>query len=414
MATAAARAADKLLREPALVIGSAPPDARDLDLLVRAGARDELAAALRADGFEDLAGMLVRLAECGCEAVELIPAEDWGLPAEELDALFGEGVPLAGHQRLLLPAPHHVLLILARRYVTDLRGVLDEKRRARVASATEADPGAWKTAAARAGAWGARDALERLRGAYEDGREPPLALRARRRLRRPRRGTLVTLSGLDGSGKSSQAEALQKALDVLGYDAVVVWTSLVAHPALGAAGEPVKRLLRRLRRVSPPSAAEGWAQPADAPSSDPGRALRQRSAVLTQVWATYVALVNAWWQARATTPQLARGRVVICDRWTLDSKVQMRYQYGAERGFGFQARLVRLLSPRPARAFLLDISAGEAVRRKPEYTLEQNERRRSLYLADHVRLGVDRLDGERPQDELCAEIARAVAKTLEK
>src|SRR5439155_7587165 len=95
------------------------------------------------------------------------------------------------------------------------------KTPARLASILADQPDAFKEARRSAPAWGATQALDAL----EDG--------SRRRLpSRPRRGTLITLSGLDGAGKSSQATALRHALDRLGHDAVVEWSSLSQHPPL--------------------------------------------------------------------------------------------------------------------------------------------------------------------------------------
>ena len=113
-------------------------------------------------------------------------------------------------------------------------------------------------------------------------------------------------------------------------------------------------------------------------------------------------------QARAVAPHLWRGRVVICDRYTLDSKVHLRYAYGEERAFGFQAALIGHLSPRPDLAYLLDVSPETASTRKRDYPLEENARRGNLYLEEAEGLGVRRLDGERPREEICAQLAREV------
>ena len=389
------------------MFGSLPPDGRDLDLVLPDATAAELRRRLADTGWTLRGVTAARFEGCRADVVDLVPVSDWQLSPAEEAALLAEATPLGDFERLKRPAAHHALLILARRVARN-PAVLNDKRRERVRAALTEDPAAWERAAAAAPAWDAESSLALLRALYEGAAAP-----RRRRLPRLRRGTLVTFSGLDGSGKSFQAERLHETLEALGYDVEVAWTSLVAHPALGAVGEPVKRLLRRLARRGEAAPPVEWAQPASVTSADPARALRQRSGALTQVWAAYVAVVNAWWQSRATRPHLARGKVVICDRWTLDSKVQMRYQYGAERRFGFQARLVRLLSPRPAKAFLLAISPEEAVRRKPEYTLEQNALRARLYAEDYAALGVERLDGELPKDELCAHIAQEVWAALD-
>src|SRR5207302_6303203 len=91
--------------------------------------------------------------------VELVPAESWGLPAAELERLFAEATPLPGASQLVEPAPHHALLIAARKR----GGRLDAKLRTRVARQLERDRGAWEAAEAGAGRWRAERALVGLR-----------------------------------------------------------------------------------------------------------------------------------------------------------------------------------------------------------------------------------------------------------
>ena len=60
--------------------------------------------------------------------VEVVPADDWGLPGAEVEELFGAAHPLDGAAKVLEPGPAHALLILAR------RGYLKPKARVRAAS----------------------------------------------------------------------------------------------------------------------------------------------------------------------------------------------------------------------------------------------------------------------------------------
>jgi thymidylate kinase len=106
--------------------------------------------------------------------------------------------------------------------------------------------------------------------------------------------------------------------------------------------------------------------------------------------------------------------VVICDRYILDSKVQLRYDYGESRRFAFQMWLIRLLSPKADRSFLLDVSPETASARKADYDLSENARRARLYAEESSRLGVRRVDAERPRCEVCAELAADVWSALEK
>jgi thymidylate kinase len=395
--------------------------------------RTRVEAALASAGFVDHEDTWVRFANCTVEVVDVVPVEHWGLPPAEQKALFDESRPLDGWANLRRPAPHHALLILARRVAAG-DGRLDAARRARLEEALEEDTGAWAIAQRRAPSWGATVALEVL-GAFRrrGGRATPArraaavaerwqtsghsrAISWSRALRtvRPqhRRGHVVAICGLDGAGKSSQAAALAEVLERLGHESLTRWTRISQNPSLPLVAAPVVRLLSLARPdpVAPPPV------PADL---DPSRLatssqrLRQRSRILTAGWATVVAVTNGLAQRRATSPHLRRGRLVVCDRWTLDSAVHLRYRYGESRRFGFQVALIRLISPRPLSTVFLDIPAKTAYARKDDhYDVGQLRRQQRLYEEEHRRAGARRLDGERSRDELCADIARLVTAEL--
>lgn len=383
MSTSALAVVDAAVQGRALVVGTPPPAGRDLDVLVRGDDAARLEDALRGAGYVELGGRWARFADCSVDVVDVQTADSWRLPAHEVDALFDAAVSIDGTNRLARPDGAGTVLIEARRWM--LGGLLTDKRRARIADAGEV----WDEVARRAPAWGVEAALAVVRG--ETAGAAPAARRWRRRLGR-RLGVVVAFSGVDGSGKSSQAESLQTALQRLGYDAVGVWTRITINKSINAVGDPVKRL-----------------------ASDPGRvrAFRQRHPSVNFVWISYVALVNALAVRRATTPHLLRGRVVVCDRYTLDSAAHLKYKYGADRDYRFQVWLIRLLTPRPLRSYFLDVPAPTALARKNEkYTPEQMELLVSLYRDECGELGVRRLDGEARREELCREVALDVATAL--
>jgi thymidylate kinase len=418
---------DSLIDERAVVFGSLPPAGRDLDLLLRPAAEAALVAGLPQKGFVSKRGIWARFGACTVEIIEAVPAASWRLPAGELSALFEQAIPLEGYRHLVRPAPHHRLLVLAVK-VARQGAHLDGNRLQRLEEALAEDPAAWDEAARRAPLWHADDDLAGLRQTWEATarqhaasgkrstragrrRTPRRALRRLARLWR-RRGTLITLSGLDGCGKSSQAEHLREALERLGHDAEVVWTSIASHP------EALNRLKRRLNAAIGLVFRDRRGQPADgAPDrnvEDRAKALRRRSRLLTFAWSTVIAVINARRQSRATRRHLWRGRVVVCDRFTLDSVVHMRYAYGEHRSFGLQEALIRALSPRPQRSYFLDVAAEVASARKPDYPVEENATRARLYREECRRLGAVVLDGERPREDLCAEIGSDVWGLLPK
>ncbi len=379
-----------------LVYGSLPPEGRDLDLLARPAQETQLAEALERAGFERHGRTWARFHDCGVDVVEVTPATGWRLPERELEALFDDATPLAGATSIVAPSAPHTLLILAR--LLGRRG-LPEKRRARFERAA-ATAGAWDEARSRAAAWGVEAQLAELAGGAPAHRAP----------RRPKRGHIVALSGLDGAGKSTQARHLAATLERLGHEVVVIWTPLASNPGLKKLSGPARAVLGLLARRGlggdvARRSVEGESLVAVPDAGHGGRA----KTTITLAWATLVALANAASQARRAAPHLARGRIVIFDRYVLDSAVHLRYLYGEQHGFRIQEGLVRLLSPKPLRAFFLDAEpATVAARKRLQYDLGQLQAQVDLYRANCARLGVARVDGEQPLEDVCRRLARDV------
>jgi thymidylate kinase len=235
-----------------------------------------------------------------------------------------------------------------------------------------------------------------------------------RALRRPR-GAVIALSGLDGAGKSTQALALRDTLELLGHETTIAWTRIIWDDALWRAALPVKGALTRSlqalavarSRLSPRrhAALRTSAGAESAEPEDRVKRIREGSALLTHAWTMVIALVNGCSERRLTQRHLRRGAIVICDRYTLDSIVALRFSYGPHRRFRAQRALIAALAPTPQRAYLLDVRPETAYERKGEGGVEWLDAHRRLYREEHVELGVRLLDGERRPDDLCAEIA---------
>src|SRR5439155_25720630 len=91
---------------------------------------------------------------------------------------------------------------------------------------------------------------------------------------RPRRGTVITLSGLDGAGKSSQAAALCETLDRLGYDVETAWTRINWDDLIWRIGPPLKRRAALPFRLVPKRRTEVSETEVHA---DPVKEMRERS-----------------------------------------------------------------------------------------------------------------------------------------
>jgi len=366
-------------------------------------------------------------------SVDLNPAERWGRRDAELAALFAEARPLDGMAHIGRPAPHHVLLLAARRLAR--HGVMDAKRRARIERALVEDPDAWEVAWERAPQWGLRPALSVLQATYDTGAAVPRLTRARalasllragggglwgevlaRRVRSklPRRTRVVSISGLDGAGKSSQTKALQQTLEALGVDVIVDWMPLGHSPRyrtirlLRTSVNTALRLGKQVRGSNGSLPGRDAAAARGKPTS-PAKALRQRSKAVTHSWATVVALHQALQHRKTTLRHLGSGKIVIFDRYTLDAAAQLRYFYGSRHGFRFQKWLVQRVSPKARRSYFLEVRPETAFARKEHhYDFEGLRKHAELYAEEAPRLPVVRLDGERPREELSEQIAREV------
>jgi len=397
---------------PVVIVGSLPPDARDLDLLVRPDDEAAIVRALRGAGFVRDGESWARFTGCTATEVELLPAQSWALPAAELDSLFAESVPLPGFERLAAPAPHHRVLIGATRLV-GRSGHLAPRHRARVLATTSEHPEAWERAEARAEAWEATDGLARLSRALA-GEAPPLYGRvpaALRRVRATLRPQVIALSGIDGSGKSLQARALAETLARLGRPAGVVWTPLANEAWLNHLVRPVKRVLALVPGLRPPPAVVDPGRREVA--SNPWHVLRHRSPALTSVWVTIVALANAWSLGRGVLRNAWAGRVIVADRYHLDSAVRMRFLYDEKRSFGLLRRVAGALSPAPRLSFFLDVEPATSLARKDDgWSLEELVTQARIYREEQESFGAEHLDGSRPSEELCSHIAEKVWRSL--
>ncbi len=99
------------------------------------------------------------------------------------------------------------------------------------------------------------------------------------------------------------------------------------------------------------------------------------------------------------------GRTVICDRYALDLMVDgMSDLHDSLTGMRFGFKLLRLL-PRPDRAFLIDIDAESAFRRKPDMpSVSYNVERIRFYLSLSDGAGVRVMDGRRSPEEIHREV----------
>lgn len=216
---------------------------------------------------------------------------------------------------------------------------------------------------------------------------------------RGQRGFVVSVSGIDGSGKTLRVRSLASAFEISEIDARTYWSRFgssarrggpARQPSEGAGGsDTAASLERRRRRLRNPAVRFGWLTYHLA-----GLVLRYNLQVRLKRW--------------------LRG-VVICDRYLYDAAVEIGASLPDHPGLSRWAggALIRLC-PRPDVAWLLDVPASLGVERQADESRsaaarEELSRQRLKYLslAGTCGLKVITTDGE-PQEAT----SRVVRETL--
>ncbi|HEV3310730.1 MAG TPA: nucleotidyltransferase family protein [Chloroflexota bacterium] len=175
---------------------------------------------------------------------------------------------------------------------------------------------------------------------------------------RPQNSGLFTLSGIDGSGKTRQAEGLLDAFEVCHLRTRVMWARLGATPLM-------HRVSRVWRKDGSGERTIGGSSPAVEDEVQSSRFKVQSSRANPRgfpraMWALASSVDFALWLLRIRW-RLVRGDIVVADRYMCDFDVELSVKLAS------QTRLRRVIlaalktiAPRPRRAFLLDVGPDEA------------------------------------------------------
>lgn len=144
------------------------------------------------------------------------------------------------------------------------------------------------------------------------------------------RGLFITLEGIEGSGKSTQAHLLSERLREHGLAVVAL-----REPGGTPIGEGVRRLLLD----------------------------REHSAMAAETEALLYAAARAQMVHEEVMPALAKGMAVVCDRYVDSSIAYQCYGRGLAREFVYDINHWATAALEPNLTVLLDLSVEEGLRR---------------------------------------------------
>lgn len=215
------------------------------------------------------------------------------------------------------------------------------------------------------------------------------------------RAGLIFLTGLDGSGKTTQAKRLIEVAPEGWTYRWVRWEPWLTRPLMSLARHTL-------------SPAGGGQRPEDdqghARFRDRKRGLFRRR-WLRAVWTTVVLLEylpQAWW--RLAVP-MVRGRTIVCDRYWPDVLVDlaMNYGTGSEGVEQLAGHPLLNLFPAPSTVVYFDVDPQVGYDRKRDGTpLAYLEDRHPVYHAWAERAGAIVLDANRPLEDVQAALREAL------
>jgi thymidylate kinase len=212
-----------------------------------------------------------------------------------------------------------------------------------------------------------------------------------------RRAVLVSFSGIDGAGKSTQIEILRDRLKQAGF-----------HVSLLAFWDNVATLTR-VREFSGHRLFKG-----EKGVGAPDKPVNRQDKNVRSWYMTAVRFALYFLDALSLCFVVAKQRrssadVIIFDRYLHDELANLALNNGLSRIY---ARLLLTMTPHPDVAFFLNADPAQARERKPEYPLDFLHQNRAAYLTLSTMGGGMTVIAHLPVAEVADRILEETLKTL--
>ncbi len=227
---------------------------------------------------------------------------------------------------------------------------------------------------------------------------------------------IICLNGIDGSGKSLQAQQLVSRLNEMGHPAIYVWTGgkrSVRGPLIRLG----KRFLRAPRSSNSRRSGAGASQTIESGYRTYLLTTQRilKTPGLYKLWQHISLFEHAVEILVLVLPHLLQRRIVVCDRYLHDTVVRVAVLAGIDASvLPQQLRILRWYRvPRPSIGFLIDVPSEVAFSRKDDIPdIEFLKCRVPLYRVAATELKMHIVDGTGTPDEVAAQLWEKVLPIL--
>lgn len=193
------------------------------------------------------------------------------------------------------------------------------------------------------------------------------------------RGLFITVEGIDGCGKSTQATLIAHALEAAGHDVL-----RLREPGGAAISEKIRAILL---------------DPANAEMGDVCELLLYEAARAQLVY-------------QVIMPALAAGKMVICDRFYDSTTAYQAFADGLDRDVVFQANELAVDGCRPNLTFVFDLPVEMALRRRSGRGAEDRLELKGLEFQQRVAAGFRAVAADEPDRVKLIDAGRSIAEVF--